>query len=284
MQDTTHSVAPGTRRRRKKQSPTTQVQASQPPPPVAATGAASDTRTRAVQAAAGPQSLALRLWVVMRREPALLVSMAYLFVSFIGLWANYWFFRRFDLPILEYMQGGDYLVAGLRDPIYAYAVIGIALVSVLIVWVEKWRTRHPERVQRLSRHWWGRTLVGKSRLSDGWYMGMSRETGLLVLSFITAMLIVFSYVDARAAGIRAGGGHVVRVSLAGETAPLAGNARLLGTNSSFVFLWWPQQQRVEALPTANVSRIESIVAAPSPGKPARSASRGAAAVAPGGKP
>ena len=77
-------------------------------------------------------ALALRLWAVMRSEPALMVTTAYLVGSFIGLWANYWFFRRFDLPILEYMQGGDYLVAGLRDPIYAYAVIGIALVLSLI--------------------------------------------------------------------------------------------------------------------------------------------------------
>ena len=227
----------------------------------------------------------MRLWAVMHREPALMVTTAYLFVSFIGLWANYWFFRRFDLPILEYMQGGDYLVAGLRDPIYAYAVIGITLASLLIVWVEKWRVRHSERVRRLSRSWWGRVLFGQGHEPSAWYLGMSRETGLLVMSFVTAMLIVFSYVDARAQAIHAGGGHVVRVSLAGEAAALPGQARLLGTNSSFVFLWWPQQRKVEALPTANVSRIESVPP-PAVVKPvAKPASTKAPAVAvPGSKP
>lgn len=251
------------------------------------TGARPSARVPANQFAAPPASLAMHLWAVMRSEPALMVTSAYLFVSFIGIWANYWFFRRFDLPILEYMQGGDYLVAGLRDPIYAYAVIGIAAASMLIVWAEKWRARNPDRVRQLSRHWWGRMLVGKSRLSSGWYMGMSRETGLLVISFVTAMLIVFSYVDGRAQSIRAGGGHAVRVSLAGESAALPGSARLLGTNSNFVFLWWPQQQKVEALPTANVSRIESVVAvSPAVMKPAikPAVAKTPAATAPASKP
>lgn len=280
MQDNTHSTAPGGKR--KKKPGASQVRSGTSRPPQAAPLPNAAVASHAVPA----PSLALRLWAVMRSEPALMVTTAYLFVSFIGLWANYWFFRRFDLPILEYMQGGDYLVAGLRDPIYAYAVIGIALVSALIVWVEKWRVRHPERVRRLSRRWWGRALVGNSRLSSGWYLGMSRETGLLVLSFITAMLIVFSYVDARAKGIRAGGGHVVRVSLAGESVPLPGSARLLGTNSSFVFLWWPQQQKVEALPTANVSRIESVlVAAPVTRTKVKSAAAKApVSTTPGSKP
>ena len=55
------------------------------------------------------------VWRRLRREPSLMVTVAYLFVSFIGLWSNYWFYRGFGLPVLEYMQASDYLVAGLRD-------------------------------------------------------------------------------------------------------------------------------------------------------------------------
>src|SRR5687768_9466092 len=46
----------------------------------------------------------LRVWTRLRREPGMLVTMAYLAVSFLGLWASYWFYRGFGLPILDYMQ------------------------------------------------------------------------------------------------------------------------------------------------------------------------------------
>ena len=78
----------------------------------------------------GTTSLAVRAWRRLRREPSLMFTTAYVFVSFIGLWANYWFYRAFELPILEYMHGSDYLVAGLRDP--AYGVILLAAVAVVL--------------------------------------------------------------------------------------------------------------------------------------------------------
>lgn len=62
----------------------------------------------------------------------------------------------------------------------------------------------------------------------------------------------------RAGDIRLNGsGDVVSVQFNGEPAPQAGTARLLGSSSAFVFLWWPQQQRAEALPIAAIKRLQA---------------------------
>ena len=59
--------------------------------------------------AAARSSVVIRALRILKREPILFVTLGYLLVSFIGIWANYWFYSRFGLPILDYMQGSDYL-------------------------------------------------------------------------------------------------------------------------------------------------------------------------------
>lgn len=76
----------------------------------------------------------LRVWTRLRREPSMLVTVAYLAVSFLGLWASYWFYRGFGLPILDCMQPSDYLVAGLRDPVYALLMLGSIAAALLLSW------------------------------------------------------------------------------------------------------------------------------------------------------
>ncbi|WWW35046.1 hypothetical protein V8017_19580 [Stenotrophomonas rhizophila] len=64
----------------------------------------------------------------------------------------------------------------------------------------------------------------------------------------------------KAENIRESGkGSAVTVHLAGDTAALPGTARLLGSSTGFVFLWWPQQQRAEAVPISAIKRMQSVV-------------------------
>ncbi|MFC3813951.1 hypothetical protein [Lysobacter sp. GCM10012299] len=97
-------------------------------------------------------------WRRMLREPSLPFTAAYVLVSFLGLWANYWFYRGFGLPILEYMQASDYLVAGLRDPMYALLLLFSVLLALLVSWPETFRRDHPERLVELRRRLWGRLV------------------------------------------------------------------------------------------------------------------------------
>ncbi|MBC7991212.1 MAG: VOC family protein [Luteimonas sp.] len=201
-------------------------------------------------------SMALHLLEVLKREPILFVTLAYLFVSFMGLWLSYWFYRRFGLPVLEYMQASDFLVAGLRQPRYAVAIALMVAAAWLATWPLLFRRRHPERVEALRKKWWGRIVFANSKLFR--WPGMSQETGLVVGAFWGSIWLLFAYVVDDAERIRAGGGNVVQVTLANQSAPLAGDIRLLGTNSAYVFLWWPTERRAEAVPIESISRIAAL--------------------------
>jgi len=246
------------------------VAAPEPPaaPDVTLTAAAaprSRTARHEPVAAAAEPSLAGRLFAVMKREPVLFISAAYILVSFMGLWSGYWFYRGLGLPILDYLQGGDLFIAGLRRPDYAL-MLGAAL---LVLWLSSlpmaWAERHPERARAFrERHRWGALVLPEQR---GW-MGLwgVRTDTLLVFTFLALSLhLLRVHGTVRAQGIVAGtagnAAQDVRLTLAGADAPLPGTARLLGTTSAFVLVWWPQAGRVEALPVANISRIESAAAA-----------------------
>lgn len=202
---------------------------------------------------------AIRAWRRLIDEPSLGLSVAYLLVSMIGLWANYWFYRQFGLPILEYMQASDYLVAGLRDPLYALVLAGSVVVSWLISWPEIFRKQHPRRVREYQRRWWGRVVFPESDVFRWTLMRLKPETGIAIGVCLGLAGAICSYVIGKANLIRDhGAGHSVRVTLAGEAAALPGSARLLGTSSAYVFLWWPQARRAEAVPIESVGRLQAL--------------------------
>lgn len=206
-----------------------------------------------------------RSWVldvleVMKREPILFVTLAYVGVSFIGLWASYWFFRYFNLPVLEYLQVSDFLVAGLRDPAYLAWLLGYALLMWAISWpVFFWR-RHPQRVDEYRRRWWGRAMFLKTMdpARPPGRFSWAPETALAFGLFWGGIWILMGYVFAKAENVVDGGGDRVAVTLSGESRPLAGEARLLGTSSNYVFLYWPASGRAEAVSAQAVGRLESL--------------------------
>lgn len=215
-----------------------------------------------------------RAWRRLLREPSLLFTLAYVLVSFLGLWANYWFYRGFGLPILEYMQASDYLVAGLRDPVYALLLASSLALALLVSWPETFRRDHPERVAAYRRRWWGRVAFMDMR---GWYwkgVGLAPETGIVLAVFWGVVWASATYVAFKSDLIREGrSGHPVQVTLAGDAAPLPHTARLLGSSSAFVFLWWPQARIAEAVPIESIGRLRSMpetdkaAAAPATAKP-----------------
>lgn len=221
--------------------------------------------------AAQERSVVRRLWDVFRREPMLLVTCSYLFVSIVGLWDSYWFYRRFDIPILEYMQSSDYFVSGLRRPVYVVLLGWTLLASAVALWPERWRQRNPHRVADMERRWWGRLVF--PRRSDWWaYFGLHPET-MATLSALMAMAVVlFSYGTARGEAIHAGSGNVVSVQGTTESGELAGEWRMLGTSSAYVFLWNPGERRSVVVPIESVARITPL----GRGKPAAAPAGGEA--------
>ena len=214
-------------------------------------------------------SLVGRLLGLLTREPVLFVSLAYILVSFMGIWSSYWFYRTLGLPILDYLQGSDLFIAGLRRPDYMLLVA----LSLAVPWVSaapmRLAERDPARVERLRRsRWWGPLVFPRQ---GGWMSlwGMRSETMLVSGALILLLCYLYLWNMKMAERVVSGApsGQQVRLTLAGSDAPLPGQAGLLGTTSMFVLVWWPATARAEALPTANIARIESV-ASPVTARPA----------------
>lgn len=202
----------------------------------------------------------------MRREPALLFSSAYLLVSLLGLWCSYWFYRGFELSILDYMQPSDFLVAGIRDPAYVLLLAMGVLLVLLVSWPETLRMRNGAKLERLrarSRLW--RLVLSRSLLTSWDVLGLRPLTAMTLAVAMFMAVGAANYVKVRGAQIRDDGrGEVIRVQLTGDPAPMPGTARLLGSSSAFLFVWWPQQRRAEAIPIAAVRRVQAIDVAARP--------------------
>ena len=197
---------------------------------------------------------------VLLREPTLIISFAYALTALIGVWGSYWYFRGLGVPILEFLQIGDFFTAGLRDPIY----IGIALASMLITWLlyipYGWRFSQPARYTRLRRHWWFRMTyphmpawTGMNRLRPG--------IGLAVGMLWTTLGLVLVYVEVKSDRIRKDGGWGIAIQVDERPAgsePL----RLLGTTTAYVFVWNPAERCVEVLPIESISRMTLAVLPP----------------------
>ena len=203
--------------------------------------------------------MVVRLLGVLKREPVLFVTIAYVFVSVLGLWSSYWYFRAFNVPIMQYLQSSDFFVAGLRRPEF-FLTLGACLFWLwLCTWPMRWLERNPERAADYRReHWWGRFFFPDSRSWLGFW-GMRSETMLLGGFLLLAVYLVYAHSAKSAERILKGTdkGHLVRVSLS-SGGTLAGEASLLGTSSAFVFLWWADRNHVDIVPIEAVSRIESL--------------------------
>lgn len=204
-------------------------------------------------------SLVLRFLHRVQREPALLFTTAYLLLSMFGLWCSYWFYRGFKLPVLDYLQASDFLVAGVRDPAYALVLLSGVAIVLLVSWPETLRLRNPSRVRALcARHRGWRLLLTPSSLTSWQSTGLRPLTAMVASVGLTMVAGSALYVTSRAEAIREqGDGNPVLVQFTGQASIPARPARLLGTSSAFVFLWWPQQQRAEAVPIANIARLQA---------------------------
>lgn len=236
--------------------------AAAPPEPEAATDWSMLPLTRG-----DDDSVVMQALSRMRREPALLFTTAYLLVSLLGLWCSFWFYRGFELSILDYLQPSDFLVAGIRDPAYALLLAAGVLLVLLVSWPETLRMRNAAKLEQLrARNWAWRAVLMRSVLTSWEGVGLRPLTAMTLAVAAFMAIGAANYVQVRGQQIRnEGRGEVIRLQLNGDAAPLPGTARLLGSSSAFLFVWWPQQRRAEAIPIAAVRKLQAVaVAAPAP--------------------
>lgn len=207
-------------------------------------------------------------WLIeeLKEDPAHAVTLAYLSISILGVWGSYWFFNSFGVAILDYMSPSDYLTAGLRDPSHLIVVVLAYLMARWVSWPHRVWLRDPtaypafRAASRLKRTFLPEKpdrFAGWMRRTFGWggFTAIGAVMyGVLTLSLCLSMVVAVN----KAETVRRGGGHLVRVTMAGEQMPQAGTARMLGTVGDFVFLYWPETRQAEAVSLESAARIESI--------------------------
>ena len=200
---------------------------------------------------------------LLRREPALVITLGYLFVVAAGIFYSYSFYRKFDIPVLSLSQVSDFLVASVQQPI----ALVLVLSTLPLCWLfdrgsVKYRRRQRiERERLLSLPALSRWQRARLKLGE-WVVGQPHQE-LVAYLFVVPLYgwaFVAHYAEYRAAAIKRGDADTVRVWLANGSADLEQGRPLawLGATGSYVFVYDPGRARSLILPLDNVARIEPL--------------------------
>jgi hypothetical protein len=169
-----------------------------------------------------------------RQHPALLISIAYLLLSSIGMMFSWAFFRRFDINYFLFAEIGDFLLAVLREPMSVIAAMGGIAVTVLLYAYTDWEYRalqrktDPGRIRRLYARL-QRLLMRLAASPLSWALFL-----LIYMYLLISIIAVYRVVE-----VRQGKGTVVWVQI-GSGEPLS--AVLMGSSGRFMFLYDPHTE------------------------------------------
>ncbi len=181
---------------------------------------------------------------LMREHPTLVLTLAYLGLTFVGMIRDLWFYRYFRINILDYSETSDFLLAAIRNPlvvILSLVPIGMLLLAArireyAIVRSPKYRARAAKSV---ARKW--NTLAARVVIYT-WFV------------FIYAVLFAQLYSMREVTRIKAGRGQ--RVALARTDGVTSGPLPIfLGSTSKFFFLYYPERKETEIVPIENTTMI-----------------------------
>lgn len=198
---------------------------------------------------------------LLQREPALVLSVGYLLVVCVGIFYNFSFYRKFDIPVLTLSQIGDFLVAGIQQPV----AIVLVLSTLPLCWLfDRWNTRY--RRYQLRQH---ERLRSVPKLSAWqrlrvrfleWSLGQPHQElfAYLMIVPLYAWVFVSLYAQYRANEIKRGEAAIVRVWLGEAAGDVEQGRRFawLGATGGYVFVYDREAGRSLILPVENVQRIE----------------------------
>ncbi len=172
---------------------------------------------------------------LLKNHPALIASGLYVFASVIGMYYAWAFFWHFQINIFNYAQIGDFLLASLKEPM----TWGIVLLSMLSMAADNALSRRAQKKtgSRLLK------MYGSQRYRMVNYVGI----------VVAISILIFMYATQQAERALAGQGKLVTVTYADRAA--ADNLVLLGTTTSFVFLYDSTFERVIIHPYESIHAI-----------------------------
>lgn len=204
-----------------------------------------------------------------RREPALALTVAYLLIALAGIYYDYSFYQKgFGIPILSMAQIGDYLVAGLQQPM----AILMMLLTLPICWLMDrlnvfFRRRYEAEREKLRALRTRRWRQGLRLRYLNWQLGSlwpMRITYLVVI-FGYSWMFVGTYATSNVIKVKRGAGTQVAVQLVGTDADLAAGGvptwSYLGAVSNYVFVYDHVSRQPLILPINAVASLRPPLAA-----------------------
>lgn len=212
---------------------------------------------------------------LLRREPALAITLGYLLLVMGGIFYNVHFFGKFGIPVLTLSQVSDFLIAGIQQPIAILLVLSTLPLCWLFDLANRGAVRRRYRtLERLratpAPNGWQRVQLWRLEWRE-------RQLWIMPLSYLAVVVLygwtfVRFYAEYRVGRVRGGDAAQVRVWLGGDALRPDGAASwtYLGAVANYVFVYDPASDRSVILPVENIDRVEPVVAAKS-GKPSGSA-------------
>jgi hypothetical protein len=199
---------------------------------------------------------------MLRREPAVAITIGYLLVAMTGIFYNYSFYAQFGIPVLTLSQVGDFLVTGVQQPM----AILLVLSTLPVCWTMDYfntRSRRKEALRLVSARQsgdtsiWMRMRIGflSWRVEQLWFM----QIMYFVVIVLYGSIFVSNYATYRADKARAGNVTQVRVWLNGQADALESKSptwTYLGAVGNYLFVFDAAANRSVILPVNGIARIE----------------------------
>lgn len=182
-----------------------------------------------------------------REHPGLVLTLAYLAATGVGILYSWSFYQRFGIDVFLYAQLQDFILVMLRTPAATLAVLLAGPVVWFILWSDEYMA---------SRFSWWQYLYINARVR-----GLSRSRGAFVVYFVLyAFVFSILYSASVADRVRSGDVQQVMVQLVdghwmGREASESFEAGLLGATSGYLFLIDAATQAVGVVPLENLAVI-----------------------------
>jgi hypothetical protein len=172
-----------------------------------------------------------------RDHPSLLLTLAYLLVSAIGMVYSFFFYREFGINIVKFVDLSDSLLASIQEPISIAIFFGISFFTLAAYLLDFWaRKKFPG---------YGRWMINK---------GAAKYTDPILPILYFVFVLVSDYAIGNANAIKAGDidEYTVRFSELPPQTPESALA-LIGSTNRFSYFYNLKNKQALVVPQENIA-------------------------------
>lgn len=202
----------------------------------------------AISAAQVVQPVRDALIKLLRKDPALSFTLAYLLLTVVGITYDCWYFHFFGVNVLDYAHFSDLLLAAVREPLVIFFTVLSVTCSLLLQEINYRARRRFALYDKWSRSKWIRAAQPLLFFSPRVYV-------------VAAIVVYFGgvftplYAQYRANLVRAGHTRPVTVRLASDPAAKPITLPMIGITSRYVFLYDRSTRQTHVIPVENIAEM-----------------------------